>query len=600
MFTRRGFLKTIVATTAAASFFPEASSLGASSGEKLKEFDYSAIRLIHGPLKDQFDRIHAAYLALDNDRLLKVYRQRAGLPAPGEDMGGWYDTDGFVPGHALGQIVSGLSRFASATQDARTFAKVTALVEGFAATLGPGDYPYASSKASTTWPGYILDKFEAGLLDAYQLGRVQSAKELLLRVVRGATPYIPTGVYDRGPDSPKQAPYDEPYILPENLFNSYVLTGEEKFLAMARRYLLNKEYFGPLAQGINILPGKHAYSHVTALSSAAKAFQVLGDPKYLETIRNAWDMIEQTQQYPSGGWGPKETFVEPHRGLLGESVTSTQNHFETPCGCYAQFKLARYLLRFTGEARYGDGLERVLYNTVLGAKNPSGNGDFFYYSNYHPRAQKSYYPRKWPCCAGTLVQDVADYLIGIYFRSPSGIYVNLFVPSEVHGTWNGVPVRIIQSTRYPENGEVELRVKVPSPVRFTIHVRVPDWTDGQAKIFLNGKTLDVPAERRGFAAIRRRWKNDDTIQVTLPLDLRIEAIDDQHPKTVAVMRGPVMLVALEAPPELTNQPLPLPEGLKAVPYEPQAFEMDHAGGKLRLVPFYSVKEETYTNYLVKI
>jgi hypothetical protein len=86
--------------------------------------------LTGGPLKSQFDRIHTSYLALDDDRLLKVYRQRAGLPAPGEDMGGWYDADGFVPGHTIGQYISGLSRLANATGDKATSAKVKSLVEG--------------------------------------------------------------------------------------------------------------------------------------------------------------------------------------------------------------------------------------------------------------------------------------------------------------------------------------------------------------------------------------------------------------------------------------------------------------------------------------
>jgi hypothetical protein len=599
MVTRRSFLKTLVATTGGTGLIGGNSAWGASSRERLTEFDYSAVKLTDGPLKDQFDRIHATYLGLDNDRLLKVYRQRAGLPAPGEDMGGWYDAEGFVPGHALGQIISGLSRFASATQDAAAYAKVKALVEGYAATLGPGDYPFANSKASTTWPCYILDKYEVGLLDAYQLGNVPSAKELLLRVIRGATPYIPTVGYDRGPHSPKQAPYDETYILPENLFNSYALTGEPELLAMAKKYLLDKEYFDPLAQGINVLPGKHAYSHAIALSSAAKAYQVLGDPKYLETLRNAWDMLEQTQQYRSGGWGPDEAFVEPHKGLLGASLTSTQNHFETPCGCYAQFKLARYLLRFTAEAPYGDGLERVLYNTILGAKYPSGNGDFFYYSNYHPQVQKSYYPKKWPCCAGTLVQDVADYLIGIYFRSQDGIFVNLFVPSEVQWRWDNVHHRVLQRTNYPQDGEIGLQVMVPAPSEFTLHVRIPGWTKRPPQMFLNDKPLDTLAVPGTFCAVRRRWKNNDMLQVKFPLDLRTEAVDDQHPKTVAVMRGPVMLVAVDAPQGLIEQSLALPEGLKPVPHNAQAFELDQAGEKLRLEPYYSVGERTYTNYLVK-
>src|SRR5579884_1560942 len=138
----------------------------------IREVDYADVRLTGGPLKEQFDRIYTSYLALDNDRLLKVYRQRAGLPAPGEDMGGWYDAAGFVPGHSLGQYISGLSRYACSTGGPLAYAKVQHLVEGFAETLGRDNNPFASPTASTTWPCYILDKHEIGLLDAYRLAGV--------------------------------------------------------------------------------------------------------------------------------------------------------------------------------------------------------------------------------------------------------------------------------------------------------------------------------------------------------------------------------------------------------------------------------------------
>jgi len=596
-FSRRNFLQGVATAAAIAGFSSKRAAQALPDRGKLSELDYSAVRITAGPLREQFDRIHAAYFALDNDRLLKVYRQRAGLPAPGEDMGGWYDADGFVPGHSLGQYISGLSRFASATGDKATYDKVTQLVNGFAATLGPGGYPYASAKASSTWPCYILDKLEIGLLDAYRLGKVSAARGLLARVIRGAMPYLPPRVHDR--QGVQHPPYDEPYILPENLFNSYEVTGEKEFLAMARKYLLDKQYFDPLAQGTNVLPGKHAYSHVMALSSAAKAFCVDGEARYLEALRNAWDMLEKTQEYGSGGWGPNETFVEPAQGKLGESLTSTHAHFETPCGCYAHFKLARYLLRFTGEARYGDGLERVLYNTVLGAKDPSGDGRFFYYSDYHPSARKSYYPHKWPCCSGTLVQDVADYLLGIYFRSHDGIYVNLFVPSEADVSVEGVPVKIIQTTRYPQDGEIELRIETPAPMTFTVYARIPGWLEAPATISINGKAIDLKAERHTFTALRRRWNRNDTIQIKFPLRLRVEAVDSKHPKTVTAMWGPVMLVGVNPPPGLFADPLPIPQQLQPVPYNPMAFEMDRAGKRLRFAPFFSLGDETYTTYFLK-
>src|SRR3954470_10970869 len=149
--TRRTFL---AASTIGLATLPQITARisDSASREKLREFKYPDVKLTGGPIKDQYDRIHAHFLSLDNDRLLKVYRQRAGLPAPGEDMGGWYDAEGFVPGHTLGQYISGLARYARATGDAAAYTKTRALVNGFAATLGPDGYPFASKKASTTWP----------------------------------------------------------------------------------------------------------------------------------------------------------------------------------------------------------------------------------------------------------------------------------------------------------------------------------------------------------------------------------------------------------------------------------------------------------------
>jgi uncharacterized protein len=593
MHTRRAFLG-----VSSAALYAKAAGAKPDKREKLREFDYSEVKLTGGPLKAHFDRTYAHFLTLDNDRLLKVYRQRAGLPAPGDDMGGWYDADGFVPGHALGQYVSGLSRCYRATGDAAARTKVSALVAGFQATLGSGrSSPYASEKAAITWPCYVLDKYEIGLLDACRLADVPIARDLLAQVITDAIPHIPDHTYDRGPNSPKQAPYDEPYILPENLFHSYELTGKTQFLEMARTYLLDQEYFDPLAQGKNLLPGKHAYSHVIALSSAAKAYAVLGDPKYLRAIRNAWDMLEQTQQFASGGWGPKETFVPPHEGRLAESLTSTRAHFETPCGCYAHMKLARYLLRFTGESRYGDGLERVLYNTILGSIDPGADGEYFYYSDYQAGAKKGYYHRKWPCCSGTLIQAVADYAIGVYFGDADGIYVNLFTPSELHSVHRGIPVKLIQETGYPDDDTTEIRVEVPRPVEFTLCVRVPSWISSPATLAVNGKSLDVPTEAGKFARIHRRWKSGDTMHVRLPFAFRCEAIDDRNPNTCALMQGPRLMVAADAPAELSTKTLALPQGMTRIAHRPQAFAFPQEGGQpLVFLPFYTVRGESYTTY----
>jgi DUF1680 family protein len=601
--SRRSFLKGLGAGVAGAVAAPRSSfarltgDQPSPSRQKLFTFNLGDVKLLGGPLGAQFDRIHASYLALDDDQLLKPFRRRAGLPDPGQEIGGWYDgPSANNPGQTFGQYLSGLARFAGATGEDATRKKVKGLVTGFAATVGPDGYSYAGVEASTFAPAYDIDKNQIGLLDAYRWAGVAEAGHLLPRIVRGAVRYLPSQAYEL--NQIRQSTADESYTLPENLFYTYEATGDRFFLEMAQRYLMDETYFDPLAQGVNVLPGLHAYSHVNALSSAAKAYQVLGNPKYFNAARNAWDMIEQTQQFASGGWGPKEKFVEPGKGLLGESLKTTHDSFETPCGSYAHTKLARYLIEFTGESRYGDGIEQVIYNTVLGAKDPSGTGEFFYYSDYHPAAQKRYYGDKYPCCSGTLPQVVSDYVRDCYFYSEDGLYVNLYAPSEVRWNFKDKPVKLTQTTNYPEADSTELRVQLAEPTEFTIYLRIPGWLRSPAKISVNEKDLTIPAAPKTFAAIHRRWQNNDTIQLQLPFSFRFVPVDEQHPGLVALMWGPLMLVALDSEVEISRHAISSPlDHLKVNPYSPSQFELQREPGKLRFIPFYKVQDQAYTTYV---
>ena len=554
--SRRSFLK-----SASSAVVLSAAGRLPVPAPRIEEFDYADVRLTGGPLKEQYDHLHAHYLSLDNDRLLKVYRQHAGLPAPGADMGGWYDADGFVPGHSLGQYISGLARIGRATGDPACHAKVRELVQGFGSTFEANTNPFAGPNSEKVWPAYVMDKHIIGLADAYRLGGFEPAKALLPRVIAGALPFV--SPVSRARVGKKDPPYDETYVLPENLFTVHGITGEARFRELAVRYLLNKEYFDPLAAGEDVLPGKHAYSHAIALSSAARAWLELGDPKYRAAIVNAWRFLD-AQRYASGGFGPDEQFVTPGQGALYDSLSRTKDHFETPCGSYASMKLARYLLRVTGEARYGDGLERVIYNALLAVKSPDNDGNYPYYSTYGMHAVKEFYPHKWPCCSGTLVQGVADYVLNIYFQAPNALYVNLFVPSEV--TWRGV--RLVQETNFPEGEHTTMTVRTRAPSKpFTLALRVPGWLPETPEIHINGRRQSVRAQPGTFALLERSWKNGDRVEMHLPQSFRDEAIDESHPDTVARLRGPVLYAQLDA------------------------------GGAF--VPFHAIRDETYNLYLTR-
>ena len=549
---------------------------------KLHTLGYGDVTLHAGPLKSQYDHALDVFLGLDEDRMLKVYRQAAGLDAPGQDMGGWYNADAFAPGHCFGQWLSALSRFAAAGSD-EARAKVARLVDAFDATLkhGPSFYDGHRFKA------YVYDKHVIGLTDAFRYAGIEHAREVLHRATESALPHLPEKALTRAemrarPHKDHTYAWDESYTIAENLFIAHQVFGDERYLEMAKRYLHDEPYFDKLARGEHAMVGEHAYSHVNALGSAALAYIVLGMPKHLDALRNAWDMIEQHHSYASGGWGPDEAFLEPGKGLLLESLRRTRKHFETPCGAYATFKHARYLTQITGESRFGDGLERMLYNGILATKPIQPDGRTFYYSDYADSARKTYHPERWPCCAGTYPQATADYLISTYYHDPEGVYVNLYVPSELR--WKrangGDDVKLTQETQYPDDERIRIRVEPSKMSEFAVNLRIPRWAEDQARISINGDARETTPPRAGqFATIRRTWSPGDTVDLTLPLPFRTEPLESQHPSTVAILRGPVMYVGVSDRPALSTL-TPQPS----------------AAQQYRFVPFYKINDETYTTY----
>jgi DUF1680 family protein len=479
---------------------------------------------------------------------------------------------------------------AATTGDKGTHAKVSALVDGFGQAIVAAKNPYAGKNAQAQWAAYVMDKYVVGLIDAYRLSGVEQAKSLLPIVIDKCLPYISPVSRDRiGKVNP---PYDETYVLPENLFHVADITGDDKYRAMAVHYLLDREWFDPLAAGQDVLPEKHAYSHTIALSSGAQAYLHLGEPKYRRALENAWKFMEQ-QRFASGGWAPEEQFVHPHEGKLAASLKSSKAHFETPCGSFADMKLARYLIRFTGQPVYGDGLERTLYNTILATRFPDSDGDYPYYSNYGPDAEKLYYQKKWPCCSGTLVQGVADYVLDLYFHSDDALVVNMFASSEVRWDRPGGTVEVVQETAYPATDSTRLTVRKPGNGRFAMKVRIPAWARG-ATISVNGSRQAAVAGE--LATVTRKWKAGDTIDVILPQPLRTLSIDDRNPELAAVLRGPVMYVGLNPWEGIEDQAISLPSALAPVAGEEQAYRVLVNGRDLVFVPYFMVGTERYNTY----
>lgn len=613
--TRRTFLTTAGAV-AASAYAVTSLPLGASSPSNkdstavspaLATFAYSDVQLLEGPMKQQFEENHARFLHLDDDSLLKVFRQMAGQPAPGEDMGGWYDIGGFslehndfhgfIPGHSFGQYVSGLARAYAVTGSEETRAKINRLVKGYGETLDPKAKFFVDYRL----PAYTYDKLACGLIDAHEFAHDPTAMQIHEKLTHAITAYLPEKALSRQeqrsrPHKDTSYTWDETYTLPENLFLAYQRTGNVFYREMAKKYLEDDTYFNPLSQGNNVLPFEHAYSHVNAFSSAMQAYITLGSEKHLRAAKNGFEMLQTTQSFATGGWGPNESFGEPGTGQLGNSLSDTHASFETPCGAYGHFKITRYLLRATKDSKYGDSMERVLYNTILGAWPIQADGTSFYYSDYANTGKKVWYGQKWPCCSGTFPQLAADYHISTYLRSADGVYVNLFTPSKVQWTDGSGRYGLTQDTNYPLANTVKMQVSATKPSDFTIYVRIPAWT-ADPVLSVNGKRVSESVQPGTFAAIKRNWSDGDRIELELPMPLRLETVDANHPNLVALLSGPVVLFAVaDSQPTVERNALLQARPTNNAKGDWLANAADGSGITLR--PFMKIDKESYSTYML--
>jgi uncharacterized protein len=569
----------------------------------LSTFKYSEVQLLDGPLKEQFDHNHDLFLHLNEDALLKPFREREGMAAPGPDMGGWYDNaddfsppenfHAFVPGHSFGQYVSGLARAYAVTGHKPTQEKIHRLVRGFGETVESSGKFYVGYHL----PAYTFDKTSCGLIDAHEFANCPDALDVHWRATQAALPYLPEKALSRAeqrarPHKNVADTWDETYTLPENFFLAYQRSGKSQYRDLAVRFI-EQDYFGPLAEGHNVLPGEHAYSHVNALSSAMQSYLMLGDEKYLRAARNGLRMV-QDQSFATGGWGPDEAFVEPGKGLLDASLGTTHASFETPCGAYGHFKITRYLLRVTSDSSYGDSMERVLYNTIAGATPILADGTSFYYSDYNNSGKKVHYRDKWPCCSGTFPQLTADYGISAYFQSRDGVYVNLFIPSRLSWMQSNTQCSLTQMTDYPRANTTQFALNLAKPESFTLYVRIPGWAGTKTAVSVNGRGAESSIEPGKFLALQRSWKDGDRVEIEFEMPLRLEAIDNENPNNVALLHGPIALFAVDNhSAKLTRKEL---LSATAVSSSSSDWVVKTAGGLLTLRPFSSIMSEGYRLY----
>jgi hypothetical protein len=205
-------------------------------------------------------------------------------------------------------------------------------------------------------------------------------------------------------------------------------------------------------------------------------------------------------------------------------------------------KLTRHLYAWNPQPRYFDYYERSLLNQRLGTIEPNTGHTEYYLSLALNGARKNFnsdFNDFW-CCTGSGVEEYTRLNDSIYWHDEQGLYVNLFIASELN--WEEKGFKLRQETRFPQQAGTALVVTAAKPVHMAMRLRVPTWLAAAPVVKVNGKAIEASAEPGSYLTLARVWKAGDKVEMELPMRLSVEALPDD-PSLQAFLYGPVVLAA---------------------------------------------------------
>jgi uncharacterized protein len=556
---------------------------------KVRPFSLSDVRLLPGPFLDAQEWNHAYVRRLSADRLLHNFRVNAGLPSSAQPLGGWEEPKCELRGHFVGHYLSSCGLLYASTGDKEIKAVGDYLVAELAkcqAKLGAGGYLSAfplelfdrlDARKRVWAPFYTIHKIMVGLLDMYQ----HCGNKQALETLQGMAHW--TGQWTEGKtEEHLQSILNTEYGgMNDVLYNLAAATGDEHWVQIGDRFT-KKKFFNPLALRRDELRGLHVNTHIPQVIGAARRYELSSDMRFHDVADFFWYEVVTARSYATGGTSNGEGWLTQPRHLAQELVRSEAT---AECCCaYNMLKLTRQLYTWTGDPRYFDYYERIMLNHRLGTIYPE-TGATMYYLSHTPGAWKTFGTENesfW-CCTGTGVEEYAKLTDSIYFHDDEGVFVNLFIPSELN--WAARGFRLRQETKFPEQPGTTLVVGADRPVQLTLRLRVPEWLAGRGSVTVNGKVLEVSAGPGGYLALTRTWANGDRIEMALPMDLRVAAMPDD-PALQAVLYGPLVLAGDLGSQGLTKNMIVGPEGpeVERLPLEIPGFRTAGADPKQWIRP----------------
>ncbi|MCL4202865.1 MAG: glycoside hydrolase family 127 protein [Pirellulaceae bacterium] len=372
---------------------------------------------------------------------------------------------------------------------------------------------------------------------------------------------------------------------PSNIMGAaelYRTTGDAKYLRLAKTFVdMRGSAPGGSDQNQAKVPLRqeqeavgHAVTAAYLWCGAADVYAETGEQALLDALLRLWEDVTQRKMYVTGGTAAMHTGEADRRLLRRWPRDSVHEAFGAPyqlpnrtaynetCANIANAMWNWRMLALTGEAKYAEVMERVLYNSMLSAIGTDGR-DFFY---TNPLRRVDGQPllsndsaTRWTdttpasplrcfCCPPSVARTLTELNGWAYGLSQDAVWVHLYGSSELDSRLpGGGEVRLVQQTRYPWDGRVTITVEKAPERELALMLRIPGWAQG-ATVQVNDQAAGVEIEPLAYAELRRHWSAGDTIQIDLPMEvLMVEAhpLVEETRNHAAVLRGP-MVYCLES------------------------------------------------------
>jgi uncharacterized protein len=517
---------------------------------KVEAFPMSQVRLLpRSVFHDALEWNRGYMTRLAADRLLYTFRVNAGLPVgSAKPLGGWEQPENGrrsseLRGHFAGHFLSASALLYASTGDVDAKSKADYMVAEMARCQERLGGTYLSAFPTTWWdrlasgqrvwaPFYTIHKIMAGMFDMYRFAGNRQA----LQVVEGMAAWADDWTASKSEEHLQQMLTVEFGGIAATLYDLAAATSGDRWARVGDRFQ-KRSFINPLALRRDELRGLHANTHIPQAIAAARRYEISGDTRFQDVADYFFHEVTTARSYVTGGTSNAEGWFGAPRRLATE-LRASANTAECCCA-YNMLKLSRQLYGWHPDPRYFDYYERLLLNHRIGTIRPNV-GTTQYYLSLTPGVWKTFNTEDqtfW-CCTGTGLEEFAKLSDSIYWRDGDGVYINLFVPSELE--WPERRFKLRQETRFPESEDTALTVIESGPGEIAIRVRVPGWLRSAPVVTLNGKVLDASAAPGSYLTLSRTWRPRDRIEMALPMHLSVEAMPDD-PQMQAFLCGPLVL-----------------------------------------------------------